>query len=135
MNEENKKLLLKDLSARLTHGVKLMIDKKYLTEDMIKTGYDKTQELYGITCEGNVELLNMAYHMPVEAIKPYLLPLSSMTAEQKREYVHIANECSNIASSQIIGITIQDWFDKNHIDYRGLIPKRLAEDATYLDLY
>lgn len=135
MNEENRKLLLKDLSARLTHGVKLMIDKKYLTEDMIKNGYDKTQELYGITCEGNVELLNMDYHMPVEAIKPYLFPLSSMTAEQKREYVHIANECSNIALSQITGITIQDWFDKNNIDYRGLIPKGLAEDATYLDIY
>jgi hypothetical protein len=30
---------------------------------------------------------------------------------------------------------IIDWFHKNHIDYRGLIPKGLANDATGLNIY
>jgi hypothetical protein len=30
---------------------------------------------------------------------------------------------------------IIDWFHKNHIDYRGLIPLGLANDATGLDIY
>lgn len=84
MTQEHKDLLLKDLCTRLPYGVKFMIDETYLTEDMIKGGYDKIQELYGTTYEGNVELLNMNYHMPVESIKPYLFPISSMTEEQKR---------------------------------------------------
>lgn len=28
-----------------------------------------------------------------------------------------------------------DWLHKNHIDYRGLIPKGLALDATGLNIY
>ena len=30
---------------------------------------------------------------------------------------------------------MMDWFNKNHFDYRGLIPKGLAIDATTLDIY
>ena len=28
-----------------------------------------------------------------------------------------------------------DWLNKNHFDYRGLIPMGLANDATGLDIY
>ena len=28
-----------------------------------------------------------------------------------------------------------DWFIKNHFDYRGLIPKGIALDATGLNIY
>ena len=28
-----------------------------------------------------------------------------------------------------------DWFNKNHIDYRGLIEKGLAIDCTNLNIY
>lgn len=28
-----------------------------------------------------------------------------------------------------------DWFNKNHFDWRGLIPMWLAEDATNLNIY
>ena len=42
---------------------------------------------------------------------------------------------SNLACSQLIGETTQDWFNKNHFDYRGLIPMGLAEDATNKNIY
>jgi hypothetical protein len=133
MDKELKDLLLKDLCTRLPYGVRFMIDKIYLTENMIKDGYDKIQELYGITCEGNVELLNTDYHMPVESIKPYLFPLSSMTEEQKQEYQHITERWMYDSSYSISDST--DWLDVNHFDYRGLIEKGLAIDATGLNIY
>ena len=30
---------------------------------------------------------------------------------------------------------VQDYLNKNHFDYRGLIPMRLAIDATNLNIY
>ena len=74
-------------------------------------------------------------YVNIHNIKPYLLPMSSMTAGQKREYAHITAKCGNVASSQLTGMTVQDWFDKNHFDYQGLIPMELAIDATGLGIY
>ena len=149
MTQEEKELLLKDLCARLPYGVKFIIDKTYLTEDMIKSGYAKTQELYGTTCEGNIELLNMNYHMPIESIKPYLIPLSSMTEEQlfdvqdilgKNEIkiedslIRIVDSDRNIFSYSEI-LALLEWFYKNHFDVNNLIPMKLAIDATNLNIY
>jgi hypothetical protein len=149
MEKDLKDLLLKDLCARLPYGVKFMIDEMYLTEDMIKGGYDKPQELYGITCEGNVELLNMDYHMPIESIKPYLFPISSMTAEQLFEvqeilgkneieiedgFLHIVDSDRNTITYLEI-LALLEWFYKNHFDIYGLIEKSLALDATGLNIY
>ena len=144
MTQEEKDILIKDLSARLPYGVKFMIDEKYLTGDMIKSGYDKIQELYGITCEGNVELLNMDYHMPVESIKPYLFPMSSMTEEHKKEYNYWKNEvpvCYYEYGDAVEKIELLDspesfeYLIENHFDYRGLIERGLAIDATGLNIY
>lgn len=158
MTQYEQYLLLKDLCERLPYGVKFKIDEMYLTGDMIKGGYDKTQELYGITREGNVELLNMDYHMPIEAIKPYLYPLSSMTEEQRlalykalglgyeshyhlsKEWEDFNNSINNndlfLPASWVRDLNkMYNYLNKNHFDYRGLIEKGLAIDATGLDIY
>ena len=142
MTQEDKELLLKDLCSRLPYEVKCIIDEMYLTGDMIKGGYDKIQELYGITYEGNVELLNMDYHMPIESIKPYLFPLSSMTDEQRKEYEGIIYKNIELHCERYYDVIDVDDFDclidfyhKNHLDYRGLIRLGLALDATNLNIY
>ena len=125
MTPGEKQLLLKDLCGRLPYGVKC----KILTRDINgnEVVYEDKEELtiYRVRRLGNEYM----------TVIPYLFPVQSMTTEQRKEYVHIANKYGNIASSQSSGMTIQDWFDKNHIDYRGLIPKGLAEDATGLNIY
>ena len=67
--------------------------------------------------------------------KPYLFPISSMTEEQMEEYAHILVMCGTLAGSQLMRMTVDDWFNKNHFDYRGLIPTNLAIDATGLNIY
>ena len=127
MTREDKELLLKDLCARLPYGV--IVNVKRFDYDY----NDKLTQIYkGVGCSIQVTT-NMPYD--IEQVKPYLFPLSSMTKEQKKEYAHILVMSSNLACSQLIGETTQDWFNKNHFDYRGLIPKGLAIDATGLNIY
>ena len=61
----------------------------------------------------------------VSEIKPYLFPISSMTDEQLEEFEKCGLE----------GYHDYDWYNKNHFDYRGLIPMGLAIDCTNLNIY
>ena len=76
----------------------------------------------------------MAFSLPIEGIKPYLFPLSSMTKEQRKEFV---TTLKYLPAEEIDIWTLDtyDWCNKNHFDYRGLIRKGLAIDATGLNIY
>ena len=123
MTQEDKNLLLKDLCARLPYGVKVKLgdnpnifDLEYRIKFAVMYGdSDKLEDILDIT-----------------NIKPYLFPLSSMTEEQERELTNITY--SNNDDVTIALLTI-DWLNKNHFDYRGLIEKGLALDATGLNIY
>ena len=83
----------------------------------------------------------------------YLRPMSSMTEEEKRELEHISEEyfgkaldkqfqeslSSNINEGEVLeyiaSSVIVDWLNAHHFDYRGLIEKGLAIDATGLNIY
>ena len=113
---QDKELLLKDLCSRLPYGVKVNED---IQGDATLIGL--TKERAFTTCE--VE--GYCNDFPIELVKPYLFPLSSMTEKQKIELTCIID--SDYA--QI------DWYNKNHFDYRGLIPMGMAIDATGLNVY
>lgn len=139
MTQEHKELLLRDLCTRLPYEVKVQvsIDEPPLTIE----AYDGADFL----CDGGWEY-------SVEKIKPYLFPLTSMTDKQKEElffnYIHndiyfddftdyfLAGELwHDICVSIDILPSLIDWFNKNKIDWRGLIPMGLALDATGLNIY
>lgn len=124
MTEENKDLLIKDLCSRLPYGVKVEYENEIFDVEYVSPMYDE------------VKLdIPETWTIDVSEVKPYLFPLSSMTKEQKKEYTHILVMSSNLAYSQLIGETAQDWFNKNHFDYRGLISMGLAIDATGKNIY
>ena len=115
MTPEQKDLLLKDLCARLPYGVKVEYNgEKYKIANV--SICNETITIYG----------ERGYPMEVEIkkVKPYLFPLSSMTEEQFEEYMTIPSGHPSI-----------DWFNKNYVDYRCLIERGLAEDATGKNIY
>ncbi len=126
MTTEDKELLLKDLCARLPYGVKVNED---IQGDFTLIGL--TKERAFTTCE--VEGCHNDF--PIELIKPYLFPLSSMTEEHS---IYMEKNKLIIASSETETIMNPDGYDflnKNHYDYRHLIEKGLALDATGLNIY
>ena len=135
MTQENKKLLLQDLCAKLPYGIKAFY---YGAEEECETW----EEIEGITCDGYVDIGQ--YSLPIESVKPYLFPLSSMTDEQKKEYYNLCfeeergeREYGEWITRVYYHNTIEsiDWLNKNHFDYRDLIEKGLAIDCTNLNIY
>jgi len=130
MTQEEKELLLKDLSARLPYGVKVTT-----TNPAAEFGV-----MSGISIKGKISVETKDADIVFECteVKPYLRPMSSMTKEEEKEFVDI---CTDIAKDRIHFVmdgSIDsnymlekfDWLNKNHFDYRGLIPKRLAIAVT-----
>lgn len=124
MTRKNIELLVKDLSCRIPYGVIVTNDGSFNVKLTSVSWYGEVGVDDGST-----------YLYPISKIKPYLFPLSSMTETQKEEYAHILAMSSNLAYSQLLGMTVEDWLNKNHFDYRGLIPMGLANDATGLNIY
>ena len=123
MKPEDKELLIKDLCARLPYNVICQVEfkenGKYNSKVMLLSGIF-TDEAYFTTKGGSIYS---------NKYKPYLFPLSSMTKEQEKEYIY------TLASDYNITYDTVDWLNKNHFDYRGLIEKGLAIDATGLNIY
>lgn len=136
MTQEDKKLLLTDLSARLTYGVKAYVknwsklDRKYYegvyTVDSIHPSLNTVLACSDKFC---VEVI-LGYDD--YEIKPYLIPMDMMTEEQKEEFDRLYTYDALIIEPQW---KLIDWLNRNHFDYRGLIEKELALDASYLNIY
>lgn len=117
MAKEDKELLLRDLCARLPYGV--MID--YESHIYILNEIDPAcKDMDYITCRiQDVERLMCAKSVMIENIKPYLRPMSSMT-EDERKYLQ----------KLPFPYDFVDWLNAHHFDYRNLIEKGLALEAT-----
>lgn len=128
MNEKEKDLLIKDLCARLPYGIKA----SYYGADEECETWD---EVDGVAFD-YVEIGQ--YSLPIERVKPYLFSMSSMTEEQWEEYQKIRMidwVHGDINGTFINAGLIVDWLNTHHFDYRGLIEKGLAIDATNLNIY
>ena len=142
MTQEEKELLIKDLCARLPYGVK------------VSTPDDVSRTITRMNIDRNlIEVGNYIDDVYVLSdIKPYLFPLSSMNREQREEFIKFADyeprleDCGRhqeLYYYDLVGHENNlypnsdaiDWLDKNLFDYRGLIEKGLANDATGLNIY
>ena len=129
MNNEDIKLLLKDLSARLTFGVKIQKVNEPESAYRLYSINTNTGELKFTTFEGDsLSMGDGGYLARVGKLrfKPYLRSMSSMTDEEKLMYEGLMIGTDNV--SYILDVI--DWLNKNHFDYRGLIEKGLAVKVT-----
>ena len=137
MEQTSNELLLKDLCSRLLYGVKVQMADGAI-EELINVNVST------FICNGLKGLP-----------KPYLFPLSSMTEEQLHELKEITDFKYNRNTLELVEWTkthktiefwleevpqykvveVFDWLNKNHFDYRCLIERGLAIDATGLNIY
>ena len=131
MTQEHKEFLFKDICARLPYNVICQVEfkenGKYNSKVMLLSGIF-TDEAYFTTKGGSIYS---------NEYKPYLFPLSSMTEEEQRTLDSMCNDVEIV--SRLSGLKmfdkVFDWLNENHFDYRGLIEKGLAIDATGKKIY
>jgi len=130
MEENLKQLLLKYLCMSLPYKVII----EYNNDSCVETREMGLGSLHDFMVD-NAE------------IKPYLLPMSSMTEEHK-EQLKTLYDAENVTNESICfleGGTLEEyeaeipfvfcycvieWLLKNHFDFMGLIPKDLAIEVT-----
>ena len=141
MTQEDKELLLKDISGRLPYG--LIVQISLFRND----GRKRDLDLDPHVTENIWELIDK-YHA-----LPYLRPMSSMTEEEKKEFQSFFPGCFGDQWLDIEEGTIEifecsstmtlylydfermiDWLNAHHFDYRGLIEKDLAISSKLRDM-
>ena len=125
MTREKKDLLIKDLCGRLSYGVKCKILETNEVKILGSIQYDGENTLFDFWEDD--QKTHYGYQLYLSEFKPYLLPLSSMSKDQKKY----------IRDNHTFGATHElfDYLDKNNYDYRGLIEMGLADNATELNIY
>ena len=123
MKQEERQLLLKDLSARLPYNPIVHI------HDLNVTDYDNY--LYADDLDSMI-----AYSI---TLKPYLRSMLSMTEEEKKKYYETLDKythrlypnSANLSEHIEYSWTTEtfDFLNAHHLDYRGLIHKGLAIEA------
>lgn len=142
MTKEDKQLLLKDLCARLPYWVKVKVRYYYEYEDGSIKKYNEIKyfdaEILDLLISGDRSL---------DDIKPYLRPMSSMTEEEKKEFIEYAGyeieesvngrhyeyylkDFCGTPNNPSVNADSVDWLNKKMFDFRGLIPKGLANEVT-----
>lgn len=122
MKQQDKELLLKDLSARLPYGVMCQTDE-----------HGKIHKLKGINKHKGIWWYEFDGFRNIKPPKPYLRPMSSMTEEEKNVYLNTFKKSiigTDKEDGRVWTIDSIDYLNSHYFDYRGLIEKGLAVEVT-----
>ena len=114
---QEEKILLKDICSRALYRPKgVFLHKAYDPEEIEVIGYNGNWvEVYR---NGDFD------EVPIESVRLYLRPMSSMTLEEFAEYIETFKWDYGVEGTPF------DWLNERHFDYRGLIEKGLAISVT-----
>lgn len=140
MTQEEKKLLLKDLSARLPYEIIVKVND---TQGIIDKIDIPNERIFVSSLNPFLYGGAKAHWFTVngDKIYPYLRPLSSMTEEEKIEaktngcIIYHDTSLENKGLMVIASPKGIDWLNAHHFDYRNLIEMNLALDCTKLNVY
>lgn len=135
MTPEEKKLLLKDLCARLPYGVIVNYKEgeydfhKWTIETLDAPAYSKSGSMIdtdhdgwiGYTYYEGTGMSSGSRPLHLDKMLPYLRLMISMTEEEEIYY--------NTIYTTLKFYEKEDWLNAHHFDYRGLIPMGLAIEA------
>ena len=112
MTQEDKQLLLRDLCMRLPYGVKVCA--------RFNTGNRYMANVTAVSADRDyVQIRQNDLHpytgSSIEDVRPYLRPMSSMTEEERKEYISLLEmcQCGDVCEYEVV-----DWFNAHHFDYR-----------------
>ena len=133
MTQEDKQLLLKDLCARLPYGVICNANGINLDGELLFIN-----KVYNLVALYNDKAVGKFDTCPIADVKPYLRPMSSMTEEEKSIMDSLWKENNKLVFAdpdsirryRFYDISVVDFLNKRHFDYRGLIEKGLAIEVT-----
>ena len=149
MTQEEKDLLFKDLCARIPYSlIVACTDDDGTMPNVWEVAYiNKFKDAYLLNTESTT-----TQFISIEEVKPFLFPMSSMTDEQRKEFIQCAGyevreeengyhyetyyyDLVGHGDNMFTDADGLDWLNKNHFDFRGLIDKGLAIDATNKNIY
>ena len=152
MTQEDKILLIKDLSARLPYAVTVEHTSGFrgtLHDITVHHMYDENDNIYDAICY--TDFFGDEDNIYIEYFKPYLFPLSSITEEQRNDISKLLIDtqkayspygelnmkgCDNLFICTVKQANVFiNYCLNNHLDINGLIEKGLAIDATGLNIY
>ena len=147
MTQEDRQILLKDLSSRLPYGVRY---RRFAWDDK-REEECISAKIYSISPDGYVRNYHEDESDYIDNVRPYLFPLSSLTEEQRnyisKLLIDTQNEfppygelntkgCDNLFVYSVKQANVLiNYCLANHLDINGLIEKGLAIDATGLNIY
>ena len=118
-DDEMNNLFLKDAYRRLEYNTKCYSLRLRHDGEIIQSDIKKlTSKVLNTYIEDHFEYLSL-----------YLLPLSSMTEKQKTELDSIKAKGIDAFDE------LEEFYYKNHLDFRGLIELGINFDATGLNIY
>lgn len=135
---KNEDILIKDICGRIPYGLRLNVEGETNTYTLLGVANDSVMVM---SDDKHTMFLN------IKRVKPYLFSFLSMTREQQNEANVFDDMDMDILSENLDRnrrdktniptptYNYTDWLDKNHFDYRGLISKGLAIDASKLNIY
>lgn len=116
MTQNQIEILLADLSGRLPYGPKIEC-------------IDVHPHRFTTTLSPEI-IDEMIHDKCYWEYKPYLIPMSKMCADVSCEFDRIVRMDADVTD---VSMALIELFNKNHIDYRDLIGKDMAFDATLFD--
>lgn len=143
MEKTDRELLIKEISSRLPYGIKVQV-----------FGWDEEKgevaiplKVYSINTDGYISFEYNHYGVEtiyVEDCLLYLRPISSMTEEEREEYLALYEyeeieynqgcdfygEYKICSDNEGMLSDVSDWLNAHHFDYRNLIEKGLAIEVT-----
>ena len=146
MTQEDKQLLLKDLSARLPYGVKILyetwnyeLDEELSLLERVVGIDDKFVYTKVIDRKTGEEYRDNKHPIDTFDGRPYLRPLSNMTEKEEDEFFDYYNrvefaelqKSGNSLKAAYLGDNAKyEWLNAHHFDYRYIIDKCLAIIVT-----
>ena len=132
MTQEEKSLLLQDFCARLPYGLLIDTTRGAFELDAISRDLISLKDKEGRLSD-LLQFTDGKYWFPIVSgnYKPYLRPMESMTKEEEKIFLSLSEGLSYNKDTKCVEYKTecQDFLNKHHFDYRGLIPMGLALEA------